>query len=137
MESYRNGKPDGKYTLFYTNGQTKDVEYFKDGKFHGEYVSCYKNGQLKEKGNFRNDKREGEYIAYDRSGRIREKATFRNGKPQGEFQCFYEETDNTGDDGDDDLPSATGLKSLKEKERRIDDLLKDLREFDKEKKETQ
>jgi hypothetical protein len=32
--------------------------------------------------------------------------------------------------------SATGLKSLKEKERRIDDLLKDLREFDKEKKET-
>jgi hypothetical protein len=39
------------------------------------------------------------------------------------------------DDEEDFMAPATGLKSLKEKEKKIDDLLRSLREFDKDEEE--
>jgi len=111
------------------------VEHFKDGKFHGEYVTYYQSGQIKETGAFKNDKRDGEYVAYDKNGTMKEKALFKNGKLEGDFQSFLTETPETADDGEGAVSSATGLDSLPEKEKRIDDLLRDLRAFEKEEKE--
>jgi antitoxin component YwqK of YwqJK toxin-antitoxin module len=94
-------------------------------------VSFYKNGQIKEKGSFKNDKRDGEYIAYYKNGRVKEKATYSNGKLVGKFLSFGSDARDleTGDQ-EDETPLFNG-DDQKEREKMVDDLLKNFKNFER------
>ena len=53
----------------------------KNGKKEGAWVSYYSNGQLKSKGNYENGKREGAWISYHTDGNVIKEfsGTFKNG----------------------------------------------------------
>jgi antitoxin component YwqK of YwqJK toxin-antitoxin module len=102
------------------------------GKFEGEYRSCYKNGRLRERGAFRNDQRDGEYEAYDRDGRLREKALYRNGKLVGKFMTLAMEGATAGEMNGVNALSPDGMDGDREdREKAVDDLLKNLQNFNK------
>jgi hypothetical protein len=114
----------------------KDVEHFKNGKFHGEYTTYYKNGQIKEKGNFKNDRRDGDYIAYHRDGYTKERAAYVNGRRIRGFQPSQGDAQTRGIyDEEDEKASSSADYDLDDNAKKIDDLLKGLREFAKEQEE--
>ena len=89
----------------------------------------------KEKGRFVNDKRDGEYIAYYKNGRTREKATFRNGKPEGKFLSFDIDDPANRDNSQEEEPTTFADEdNLREKEKMVDDLFRNLANFEKEQK---
>ena len=41
---YLNGKPHGKWLIFYNNGNLKSIENWKNGKLYGKYILYQDNG---------------------------------------------------------------------------------------------
>ena len=118
-------------SFYFRNGRIRDEEHFRMGKFEGEYRSYYKNGRLRERGAFKNDRRDGDYEAYDREGRLREKALYRNGKLVGTFMTFAggRRGLRRGVGGRMTLPPDDMDDDREDRERAVDDLLKNLHEF--------
>ena len=87
---------------------------------------------LRERGAFRNDQRDGDYEAYDRDGRLREKALYQNGKLVGKFMTLAMEDVTAGKmNGMNALSSEDMDGDREDREKAVDDLLKDLQNFNK------
>ena len=69
-ENYKNGKEDGAWVHYWSNGQLWFEQNYKNGKKDGVFVSYWTNGQLNYKGNFKNDMREGAWVTYKSSGTV-------------------------------------------------------------------
>lgn len=55
FEGYiKNGKQEGKFTIWFENGQKQVVSHYKDGKLHGKYTAWYSNGKVKIKCYYKN-----------------------------------------------------------------------------------
>ena len=61
---YENGKPDGKFSEFYSSGELKITGKYKKGLKVGMWKTYYKNGKIKEKGRFKNGEKVGVWKTY-------------------------------------------------------------------------
>ena len=80
--SYKNGKLDGSYVSYYSNGQLQLKGDFKNGKKDGSWVSYYNDGRVSSKGNLKNGYNEGYWVWYNEDGTIFERltGTYKKGK---------------------------------------------------------
>ena len=79
--SIKNGKKEGEWVHYYSNGQLDFKGNYKNGKQEGAWILYWNNGQLYSKGNYKNGKKEGAWVFYHRDGRVVEanSGTFKNG----------------------------------------------------------
>ncbi len=87
----KNGKREGFWVNYHSNGELKSKGEFKNGKKEGPWVKHYNNKQLKSKGNFKNGKKEGFRVKYYRSGQLKSKGNFKNGKKEGFWESYSSE----------------------------------------------
>jgi antitoxin component YwqK of YwqJK toxin-antitoxin module len=88
--AFVNGKPEGKITRFYENGQVKETGYYLAGQKHGSWSAYNENGQLMSTAHFHNGNKDGEWLVWDTEGNLRYKLTYKNGEPVGEWAMFDE-----------------------------------------------
>jgi len=78
--TFKDGKLDGKYTLWYENGEKYAEGTYNDGKLVGLATSWYRNGQKRSEGTYKNGKLEGWGTSWHKNGRKRGKGTYEDGK---------------------------------------------------------
>jgi hypothetical protein len=76
---YKNGKLDGEYIIYNTNGKQREKKYYKNGKLHGEYIKNYSNGSPEERGSYKNGKLHGRCKRWYYSGYIYSNKIYNNG----------------------------------------------------------
>jgi antitoxin component YwqK of YwqJK toxin-antitoxin module len=74
-----NGKKEGVFKGYYSNGQLSLITLYVDGKKNGESKSYYPNGKLSIIGTFIDDKENGEYKQYDYEGTLVKSCIYKNG----------------------------------------------------------
>tara|TARA_Y100001934_G_C11754095_1_gene496101 strand:- start:73 stop:486 length:414 start_codon:yes stop_codon:yes gene_type:complete len=77
----RNGKKEGLWLSYWSNGQLHAKIYYKAGKRHGLYLNYRMSGVLRGKGTYKNGRREGRWVYLDRYGNYDPEfsGTYRNG----------------------------------------------------------
>lgn len=93
---YTNGKPDGKWLCFYTNGNLKSIENWKKGKLVGKYILYAKNGRKVFETTYINGKDNGEYYMYYPDGQLQVKGQFKIGVPTGTWSFYNQNGKLTG-----------------------------------------
>ena len=58
----------------------RKLRQFQNGKPNGLYISWYSNGQVWEKGTFRNGEENGLWTEWDRNGQVLRRETYKDGK---------------------------------------------------------
>ncbi|WP_439129230.1 toxin-antitoxin system YwqK family antitoxin [Polaribacter sp.] len=61
---YVNGKPDGKFSEYYSSGDLKTTGKYKEGLKDGMWKTYYKNGKIKQKGRFKKGEKVGVWKTY-------------------------------------------------------------------------
>jgi antitoxin component YwqK of YwqJK toxin-antitoxin module len=79
--TFRNGKKDGPWVYYRSNGQLRFKGTLKNGKREGHWVHYHLNGQLWDKGTYKDGKRDGPWVGYNKDGTVRESdtGTFKDG----------------------------------------------------------
>ncbi|MFA6709196.1 MAG: toxin-antitoxin system YwqK family antitoxin [Fusobacterium sp.] len=90
-EFYKNGKPDGKWIYFYSNGNIKSIENWKDGKLHGKYILYSSNGEKYLETKYKKGLDNGNYKIYYSDGKLRIAGKLRKGKPIGSWENYTTE----------------------------------------------
>ena len=80
--SFRNGKKEGPWVIYYDNGQLSLKGTYKDGQEDGPWVTYYIDGQVEKKGTYKDGRREGPWVSYDKDGTVNGEytGTFEDGK---------------------------------------------------------
>ena len=86
--TFKNGKRDGPWVLYYDNGGFLEKGTYKNGGYDGPWVKYHDNGQLNWKGDFKNGEKEGPWVIYYENGELRDKGDWKNGKRDG-FWVWY------------------------------------------------
>jgi len=84
----KDGKRDGPWVHYHTNGQLWSEETYKDGKRGGPYVIYYDNGQLWEEGTYKNGEKDGPWVYYHDNGQLSDKGTWKDGEWDGPWVVY-------------------------------------------------
>lgn len=68
--TYKNGKREGKWQVWYSNGQLWSECDFKNGLKHGNSAVYFRNGAKRYEGRYENDNRVGVWKFYDETGKL-------------------------------------------------------------------
>ena len=92
---YKNGKPIGKWTWYYTNVpkhahrvKCKTIDY-KNGLMHGKYLEWHRDGREWKRFNYKDGRLNGEYIKHRKDGSKYYIGNYKNGKRFGDWVYFY------------------------------------------------
>ena len=88
--TFNDGKQEGIWKYYWTNGLLGEKGTYKDGKQEGIWKSYDENGQLAVKGTYKNHKLHGIMIRYHKNGHLYQKGIFKNDKRDGVWETFYE-----------------------------------------------
>jgi antitoxin component YwqK of YwqJK toxin-antitoxin module len=93
--NYKNGKLDGKVITYGTDGKTVIAESTSsNGKRNGRYTSYYSNGKLEKEQEFKDGKENGYLRTYDQDGKIKWDCFYDDGEMQGQqVQLFVSSLD--------------------------------------------
>ena len=91
--SIKNGKKEGYWVHYHSNGQLMNKGDYKNGKMEGYWEDYRDNGYLYDKGDYKNGKMEGYWERYWEYGQLYGKGDYKNGKKEGSWE-FYN-TDGT------------------------------------------
>ena len=83
------GRRDGEWKWYNDFGQVTDIETYKNGKLQGKYAAFHDNGNPKIASNYENGELEGEYKFYNYSGALIEKKQFTKGKLNGKYKSYH------------------------------------------------
>ena len=78
--TYKDGKQDGLYVMWYENGQKLDEGNFRDGKRDGLLVFWYENGQKMRELNYKDGKLDGLSLTWHESGQKSSEGNWKNGE---------------------------------------------------------
>ena len=84
------GKKEGRFTIFYENGQKLLESHWKDGKEEGKWTGWHENGQKAAESYFREAKLDGKATSWHKNGQKAEVAHYTSGKEDGKFTDWYE-----------------------------------------------
>ena len=85
----QDGKKEGTWVRYYSNGQLFSVSNYETGRKNGAWITYNNKGHLIEKGQYKNDLEEGNWIRLFENGEISYKGKFENGKKSGSWIAFY------------------------------------------------
>jgi len=88
LENYKNGKLEGKKSVFYPDSKIAEEMSYKNGLKDGIYKKYAQSGTLLEQTTFKDNQYNGEAVFYDSDGAVASKGKFLNGKKVGMWQ-FY------------------------------------------------
>ena len=80
---YQNGKSEGHWISWWSNGQKYEERNYVNGKKEGLWINWYDNGQKYEEGNYLNGDRKGLWIRWWSNGQKSSEVNYRNGKEEG------------------------------------------------------
>ena len=75
-----NGRKQGSYKSYYSNGQLMVDAVYKDNKHDGPYKSYHYNGQLEVETFYKDGKRNGPYKKYHDNGQLESDLIFKDGE---------------------------------------------------------
>ena len=87
----KNGKKEGPWVTYWTNGRVWVKGDYKNGEREGPWVFYYDNGQLHMKGDFKNGEEEGPLVVYYENGRLSFKGNYKNGEKDGPWVYYHED----------------------------------------------
>ena len=87
--SYKNGESNGPFTEYYKNGNKQVTGYFSSGERSKHWQWFHENGQLEAECTYRKGKREGEYNSYYPSGQLYKIMFYKDGKLEGNYKSHY------------------------------------------------
>ena len=80
---FKNGKRNGKWTIWHENGNVARTSSYAAGKKDGSYAYYFNDGSKKEEGAWKNDQRDGLWAKYSNNGNTQKEGTYSNGKKDG------------------------------------------------------
>ena len=84
MGNIRDGKKEGKWVSYYhSTGKKEWEDTFKDGKLDGLWNVWYRNGQKRSKGTFKDGKKDGLETQWYKNGQKKLEVTFKDEKEDG------------------------------------------------------
>lgn len=89
--TYKNDLPEGICRDFFPSGAIQSEATFKNGKIDGRYVKYFNETQKKEETYFSNGKENGSYEFYNANGKLFNKGTARDGAQEGTCYDYYYE----------------------------------------------
>ena len=85
---YRNGKKDGLWTIHNKKGiLVSEIEY-SEGRLNGKYDLYFYDGEVKLKAQFVNNKQKGEWKYLNKKGKVIKQGKYKDGKPVGIWKVF-------------------------------------------------
>ena len=78
--SLKNGKYDGYFIIYWSNGRVANKCFFEDGICNGEHFFYYRNGQVQAVDQVKNNVRHGICKHYNEDGTLVELIRFKDGK---------------------------------------------------------
>ena len=78
--TFKNGKPDGLWVFYYSNGQLEAKSHYKDGKIDGSHVMWHPNGQRWSERNWKNGVKDGPWMYWHENGQKESEKNFKTGK---------------------------------------------------------
>ena len=88
LAQFQNGKPNGIYISWYSNGQNSEKGIFRNGR-NGLWTKWYKNGQKSSEGPYKNGERDGLWIEWYTDGTEKSKGTYKSGIKDGAWTEWY------------------------------------------------
>lgn len=85
---YKDGKANGKWLTFYTNGNLKSICSWTKGHLDGKYIVYSEMGKKIMELNYSDGKENGAYAIYYDNGSLRIRGQYQNGKPIGKWEYF-------------------------------------------------
>lgn len=89
--SLKDGKPNGKTTLFHKNGTIKEERYYKNGLRDSIWTTWSETGVKLAKASFLNDLKDGNWIIWDEKGTKRYDMYYLKGEKTGVWRMWNEE----------------------------------------------
>ena len=89
--NYGNGKLNGEYKEWYTNGQLFEHKHYADGKLNGEYKEWYDHGQISTHAYYVDNKLHGDYKEWHSHGQLYTQMYYVNDKLHGEHKIWNED----------------------------------------------
>jgi hypothetical protein len=86
----KDGKPEGSYIVYFSNGKPNEVRAYRNGQFHGIWRTYNDAGLLISEAEYRNDKKTGTWHVWDDSGIMRYEMQYDNGKKTGTWYMWDE-----------------------------------------------
>jgi antitoxin component YwqK of YwqJK toxin-antitoxin module len=86
--SIKNGKYEGSWVTYHSNGQLKEKVHYKKNILEGSWVSFHSNGQLQSKGDYKNGELDGSWKYYHDNGQLDMKGNWKNGKQEGYWVSY-------------------------------------------------
>ena len=87
---YKDGKLNGFLTLYFENGNKQQESNCKDGKFEGLRILYYENGIKQRESIYKDDKLEGLTKLYYQNGNKQQESIYKDGKTNGLQQVWFE-----------------------------------------------
>ncbi len=87
--TYVNGKREGVWTEYYTNGLVKTVTSYVNGEKEGLYMELNNSGQITKRFYYHKGLRHGDYKEYNYSN-LKEERIYRFGKIEGTVKIYYD-----------------------------------------------
>ena len=89
--SLNNGKKEGAWVMYHTNGQLRNKGNLKNNKREGVWFNYFDDGTLDRKGSFTKGINEGTWAYYHRNGQLSYKGNWKNGKQDGAWVSYNED----------------------------------------------
>ena len=80
--SFKKGRKNGEWFIYYKNGQLKEKRSYKDGIENGLAEYYYESGQLRSKSNFIKGQKDGLWEYFNEDDSLKETQTWKNGVKQ-------------------------------------------------------
>jgi antitoxin component YwqK of YwqJK toxin-antitoxin module len=102
---FKEGLLDGKYTLWFENGQVNEVRFYKAGLKEKIWRTYNKQGIEIAEAGFLNNQKHGKWLIWDDTGSLRYDMYFREGKRSGVWKIYNEKGEIiSSKDYDEEVP---------------------------------
>ena len=89
--NYNNeGKRQGSWEWYYTNGKIKETVAYDNGSANGINKTWYDNGKPQVHAMYKDNKLDGEYLFYIKSGALKQKKYFESDQLEGKYIAYFD-----------------------------------------------
>lgn len=87
----KDGKLNGKRTLYYPNGKIMQTENYADNKYEGPFTAYFEDGSLQQEGNYKDNMMDGVWKNYfsDPKNKIKEEISLKGNRINGPYKEYY------------------------------------------------
>lgn len=82
------GEVEGPFTLFYKNGQVKEIDQYQKGLLHGPSISYHLNGSKESETNYKEGVKDGYYTSYHLDSSLQSEGWYVNDQAEGQWLYY-------------------------------------------------